>query len=587
MPRPKGRDNAAYRRIRADVLVRDNRTCYVCQGEANEVDHLIPISRGGEDSYENLAAICRPCNLKKSNKLSQNGLFLTQKAPPQSFVISDLSELSGFDPIPNDNKTDITEVQADQGKNVSAPVGAVVGSPIPRIHSVIREGDQSRVAEALQFAEDIGITLMPWQKNALGEILKMDGERWQYRQLGLICGRQQGKTFLAALRILAGIYLFGEKDVILMAVNRKLSLITWRQIDWLIRNTPRLKTEWQATYTTNGAERIMFKNGAQISVVAATPNGARGMSADFLFIDELRAIDQDTYDAAIYTTNARKAQVLTVSNAGDKNSTVLNSLRERALSGASPTLAWLEWSAHPSRDIMDVKGWVESCPALGHYLELETLKHLAATNDPMAFRCEVLCQWLDNTASPFEAGAFDECADESITLVEGGDLYFAFDKSHTQRHAVLVAGQKVGDFVHLFVLQEWNAQNPLDEVKLASDINAHVQKWRPRVTLYDRYMSQNTATYLAASGVAMADCSGKSQVEAAHRFAQMMSARVLRHKKEATLVDAVNNCSSKISEHGWRLVRRRSSGEICAAIGAAMVSWHSSTPQSKPVIYVA
>jgi len=372
-----------------------------------------------------------------------------------------------------------------------------------------------------------------------------------------------------------------------MAVNRKLSLITWRQIDWLVRNNSKLKSNWKATYTTNGAERILFKNGAQISVVAATPNGARGMSADFLFIDELRAIDQDTYDAAIYTTNARRAQVLTVSNAGDKGSIVLNSLRERALSGSSPSLGWLEWSAHPSREIMDVEGWIESCPALGHYLELETLEHLARTNDPMAFRCEVLCQWLDNTASPFEAGAFDDCVDESIALTEGGDLFFAFDKSHTQRHAVLVAGQKVGDFVNLFVLQEWNANNPLDEVKLASEINAYVQKWRPQLVLYDRYMSQNTATYLGASGVALADCSGKSQVEAAHRFAQMMSARVLRHKKESTLVEAVNSCSSKISENGWRLVRRRSSGEICAAICAAMVSWQASQPQAKPIIYFA
>jgi phage terminase large subunit-like protein len=495
--------------------------------------------------------------------------------------------MSEFVPILNDNKTDITEMQPALGKVSSEKMGAVFGSPTPRVFSPIQEGSLDRVVEALQFAEEIDIQLMPWQKNALGEILKIKDGRWVSRQVCCITGRQTGKTFLAALRILAGIYLFGEKDIILMAVNRKLSLITWRHIESLVRNHLRLKSEHLATYTTNGAERILFKNGAQVSVVAATPNGARGMSADFLFIDELRAIDQGTYDAAIYTTNARRAQVLSVSNAGDRTSTVLNSLRERALSGASPALAWLEWSAHPNRDIWDMDGWREACPALGHYLELDTLKHLAATNDPMAFRCEVLCQWLDNTASPFEAGAFDDCADESITLTEGGELYFAFDKSHTQRHAVLVAGQKLGDITNLFALQEWNSTNALDEVRLASDINAHVRKWQPKLVLYDRYMSQNTATYLAASGVAMADCSGKSQVEAAHRFAQMMSARVLRHKNEKVLVEAVNSCSSKLSENGWRLVRRRSSGEICAAICAAMVSWQASTPQAKPVIYVA
>jgi phage terminase large subunit-like protein len=107
------------------------------------------------------------------------------------------------------------------------------------------------------------------------------------------------------------------------------------------------------------------------------------------------------------------------------------------------------------------------------------------------------------------------------------------------------------------------------------------------MVLYDRYMTQNTATYLSASGVAMADCSGKSQVEAAHRFAQMMSARILRHTGDKVLTESVNNCSSKMTESGWRLVRRRSSGEICAAISAAMVSWQISQPQKHAVMVVA
>jgi hypothetical protein len=171
-------------------------------------------------------------------------------------------------------------------------------------------------------------------------------------------------------------------------------------------------------------------------------------------------------------------------------------------------------------------------------------------------------------------------------MVEGGELFFAFDKSHTQRYAVLVAGQKVGDTVNLFVVNEWESQHPIDEVTLASDINALIKQWRPRITLYDRYMTQNTATYLSASGAMLADCSGRSQVEASHRFAQMMSSRKLAHNNDPRLTSAVANCSSKITEHGWRLVRRRSSGEICAAIAAAMVSWQASQPQSVAVMVV-
>ncbi len=524
--------------------------------------------------------------MAKSDKVGGKSFFLTDRTPPRSFAVSNLSGMSDLVPIQSDTIQDNSDTVQEPVENSENARGALVGSATPRVHSAIYEADTERARNAIEFAKEIGIELMPWQINAIGEMLKTENDRYIYRQLGIVCSRQQGKTFLAALRILAGIYLFGEKDVLMMSVNRKLSLITFRQIDQLIRQSPRLRTEHAATYVTNGSERMVFKNGAQISVVAATPNGSRGMSCDLLFVDELRAIDQETWDAAVYTTNARRAQILTVSNAGDKHSKVLNDLRERALANSSKALGWLEWSAHPSRAIMDKKGWVEACPALGHYLELETIEHLARTNDPMAFRTEILCQWVDNTASPFEPGSFEACATSGLTMVEGGELFFAFDKSHTQRYAVLVAGQKVGDTVNLFVVNEWESQHPIDEVTLASDINALIKQWRPRITLYDRYMTQNTATYLSASGAMLADCSGRSQVEASHRFAQMMSSRKLAHNNDPRLTSAVANCSSKITEHGWRLVRRRSSGEICAAIAAAMVSWQASQPQSVAVMVV-
>lgn len=51
------------------ILMRDNRTCVYCGEYANTVDHVIPKSKGGEDSWENLVAACRDCNAKKANKV--------------------------------------------------------------------------------------------------------------------------------------------------------------------------------------------------------------------------------------------------------------------------------------------------------------------------------------------------------------------------------------------------------------------------------------------------------------------------------------------------------------------------------------
>jgi 5-methylcytosine-specific restriction endonuclease McrA len=40
------------------------------------VDHVFPASRGGGSKFENLQFLCADCNLRKSNKLEQEDLWL-------------------------------------------------------------------------------------------------------------------------------------------------------------------------------------------------------------------------------------------------------------------------------------------------------------------------------------------------------------------------------------------------------------------------------------------------------------------------------------------------------------------------------
>lgn len=56
---------------RENLYLRDRNTCQYCQKvyarRELTLDHVIPVSRGGENSWENLVAACRPCNQKKGN----------------------------------------------------------------------------------------------------------------------------------------------------------------------------------------------------------------------------------------------------------------------------------------------------------------------------------------------------------------------------------------------------------------------------------------------------------------------------------------------------------------------------------------
>lgn len=65
---------------RRAVFARDNHTCQYCGGRAESIDHVIPRSRGGKHSWENVVAACRKCNTRKMNRLpSEAGLKLMRK----------------------------------------------------------------------------------------------------------------------------------------------------------------------------------------------------------------------------------------------------------------------------------------------------------------------------------------------------------------------------------------------------------------------------------------------------------------------------------------------------------------------------
>lgn len=56
--------------IRQRILLRDEYTCQIC-GRVSaqlEVDHIVPLSMGGNNSISNLQSLCKTCHKLKSDR---------------------------------------------------------------------------------------------------------------------------------------------------------------------------------------------------------------------------------------------------------------------------------------------------------------------------------------------------------------------------------------------------------------------------------------------------------------------------------------------------------------------------------------
>ena len=68
---------------RRAVFTRDGSTCVYCGGSATSIDHVVPRSRGGTHTWDNVVAACRRCNHAKADRsLAEMGWSLPR--PPMT-----------------------------------------------------------------------------------------------------------------------------------------------------------------------------------------------------------------------------------------------------------------------------------------------------------------------------------------------------------------------------------------------------------------------------------------------------------------------------------------------------------------------
>ena len=233
----------------------------------------------------------------------------------------------------------------------------------------------------------------------------------------------------------------------------------------------------------------------------------------------------------------------------------------------------------------DVKAWAMANPALGYTVTHEALAEALSTDSAETFRTETLCQWISSLSSPWPFGAFEECTDKNLQMGPGPITFFAFDVAQSRRTASLVAGQVLPDGrIGVGILQEWRSDVAVDDLRIAADIKGWCDKYYPQMVCFDRYATATIAKRLEVSGVAVFDVSGQQFYQACGDLLDAIVAKRIVHSGQQELIDQMNACAAKTNDASWRIVRRKSAGDVSGPIALAMVVHKMNEPVSIPQI---
>ena len=473
-------------------------------------------------------------------------------------------------------------------------IKTMVGATKPRVHSPLLKG-KTRGDEVIEFAKKLGQPLMPWQELIVKDFFSVDSKDKFIRRTGLLLvARQSGKSHLGRIMCLAHLFLFKSPRVLIASSNRAMALVSFREMAYLIEANDFLNCQMKAIRHANGTESFELLpefGGGRLDVVAATRDGSRGRTSYFTWGDELREWSEDAFTAITPTTRATDGQTFWTSNAGDAFSEPLNNLKSRAAENPPKTFGYYEYSA-PTMLKIDLnsrafwEGVASANPALGLTVSREAIAESVSTSSHESIMTELLCLWVSSLQSPFPPNSIEDCSDSELIITEGGYTVFGFDVSPSKRNASLCAGQILPDGrIGVGILQTWESTVGIDDLKVAADIKGWADIYRPRQIMFDRYATQSIADRLSNAGQVTEDCSGQQFYRACGDLLDAVINQRFVHNGQKSLIEQFQNVAAKVNDSAWRIVKRKSAGDISAPISIAMIVSKLMQPQQVAAIY--
>ena len=320
--------------------------------------------------------------------------------------------------------------------------------------------------DAIHFAHAVmKVELLPWQQFWFLHALELNEDLtgFRFRTVVTEVARQNGKSLVGKVlitwRLYASLKLLPDgRDVRVLGAAQSLSKAEelWEEVIAFAEVCPPLARRIGQVRKVNGAKRFSIDHGKENQAKSGVPpmytvealkdDAGRGITAGLLFLDELREHRNWDAWAALNPTTSVPAfgQTVCASNAGDKTSVVLRTLRDKAVAlieagrTDTSTVGYFGWSAPPDMDWRDPLAIPWANPAQGYTLKIDAVLADLETFDEGKYRTERLCQWVD-VLDPgiIPADVWRDTTDPTSRRAQDSDVYLGIDMSYDRRKVSL------------------------------------------------------------------------------------------------------------------------------------------------------
>lgn len=465
----------------------------------------------------------------------------------------------------------------------------------PRIQ-LVPSGVVSSLGElACSLIENAGRKPDDWQRLVLhgGLGVKAD-ESLAADEVVLNAPRQNGKTVIAAARLMLGLYR-GEQ-----------CLYTSHRVDSagelfalmvaLVRNSAELepllpKTKGGGIVFSNGREQIRTTNGGRaLFGTRSTSRTGRGFSLDCIVFDEAHYLSEESLVALGFTGYARERapQRWYFTSAVDRevheHGLTVSRLRERAIKRESTSFAYFEWSAA----VFDADGNELECgdvtpeqaedeqlaydanPALGTRVPIERVRAERESLPHRGYLTERLGigAWFDTAEAvdaPFSPEEWQALLKRDSKRV--GDVVLSFDIDSDRRCSLVAAGRRgIDDLLHPELLRSTSGTSWLRDELLRL-----WERYDVHAIVCDAY-GGNLAMVktLEDAGLPVRALSGSEHVAACGKLVDLVRDSGLRHIGQPELAHGLRSAKAKPLGDSWAWSRKASPGDITAVIAMTL-----------------